>query len=365
MLRIMSRTRTVLLLILINLILVLVIGAGYFGWLASNHPIRINLNFDYPTRYQPDPDNGYAHIPNLDLKLPAGTRLHTNGQGIRSDSPNAADYETADIISIGGSQTLGSTVQAEEAFPSVLGKLLGATSANLGVSGYGGVTGYTQLKKFWHLKPKVVIYGFWEDHEYRNISQCAPSWAPFCRAVPHIEFDGSEPHIVEPKSSNDLSMFLSAKYIQAVGAGRKEYPLWQDAFWVFQVELQKILWTLGLEDRYRVDTSAEQKETATRYLLSQLALETQENGAKLIVIFLPSYLGKEPLVAIPSYIPKQLQASGAYLIDMTKEFQNIIATKGRKALMVPEDKTKHMSTLAHTTIAKKAAELIKARGLLR
>ncbi len=365
----MTRTRTILIIVLTTLVLIGITGVGYYAVRATQFPIRIGRPFDYPFQFQPDPEVGFVRIANLDLKIPIGSkefrqmRLYTNGQGLRVDRPNAPDYKTADILSIGGSQTLGHGVQAEQTFSQVMGRLLGVTSANLGVDSYGGVTAYARLKQFWRLKPKVIVYGFWPDHEHRNISRCAPSATPFCLAVPHIEFDDSGPRIVGPKSSNVYSMRLSAKYLRAIGTGRQEYPLWQDMYWNFRVDIQKILWKLGWDGRYNSSASAEQREIATRHLLSTLARETQENGAKLVVVFLPDYQGKGPLAAVHSYVPEQLEASGSNLIDMTAEFSNIIIARGRQALMVPEDG--HMSALAHRIIARKAAAIIEARGLLK
>gem|GEM_PF-4168693 len=151
---------------------------------SSQHPISwaaVPIYLSGQSMFQPDSEVGYLARPNLRVvnDNPA-LSYFTNELSARVATPNVSLPAKVDVVSVGCSQTMGQGVASDDTFTGVLERKFGMTGQNFGMSGYGGVGSLLLMRRALRLKPRVVVYGFWEDHLNRNVEACLESGMPFC-----------------------------------------------------------------------------------------------------------------------------------------------------------------------------------------
>ena len=98
----------------------------------------------------------------------AATRAGYDAWGFR----NTRVPDQADIVAIGDSHTYGNTVRMQGSWPILLGQLVGHSSYNMGMGGYGPNQYFYLLKtKALSLKPKLVLCGLWMGDDFENAYQ--------------------------------------------------------------------------------------------------------------------------------------------------------------------------------------------------
>jgi len=148
----------------------------------------------------PDPETGYRARPNLiAVSDSPALSYYTNARGARTNGPGDAVPAKVDFITIGDSQTVGYGVASDETYTSDLARETNLVGLNFGVSGFGGVGSLLVLRRELDLAPRVVVYGFWEDHLNRNVRPCLESGTPFCIPRPSVTLGPSGPSIRLPE----------------------------------------------------------------------------------------------------------------------------------------------------------------------
>jgi lysophospholipase L1-like esterase len=99
----------------------------------------------------------------LGIRLPPGAGGH-DAWGFRNPRVPAS----ADVVALGDSHTYGNTAKMTEAWPSVLGRLLGRSVYNMGMGGYGPNQYAALLSQALRLAPKAVVCGFYMGDDFDN-----------------------------------------------------------------------------------------------------------------------------------------------------------------------------------------------------
>ncbi len=107
-----------------------------------------------------------------------------------SDPSESKNDTTPDVVIIGSSISWGQGVKNPNTLASVLRRDTDLKTINLSVPGASTLYSALRLEKFPHLRPKVIVYVFYDDHLYRNIRECFPADAPLCVRLPIVEKDG-------------------------------------------------------------------------------------------------------------------------------------------------------------------------------
>src|ERR1043166_1793444 len=94
--------------------------------------------------------------PQLGVRIPPNSPGH-DANGYR----NAAGRQQADIVAVGDSQTWGVNVQAADAWPQQLEKIVQRPVYNMSVGGYGPVQYWQLIPKAVSLSPKVIVVGLY------------------------------------------------------------------------------------------------------------------------------------------------------------------------------------------------------------
>lgn len=130
-----------------------------------------------------------------DSVLGAVPSQSTRGHGFdRWGFRNADVPETADIVAIGDSHTYGNTATMQDSWPSVVERLSGRRTYNMGLGGYGPNQYFHVLKtRALTLKPRLVIAGLYMGDDFENaylITYGLEHWKAL-RALPpeKVDFD--------------------------------------------------------------------------------------------------------------------------------------------------------------------------------
>jgi hypothetical protein len=313
--------------------------------------------------FQPDPEVGYILKPRQTIKSEGSSSVvyYVGDRGIRVGSQNASLPNVVEILAVGCSQTYGQGLPYEKTFPEQIAKIIGVRVANLGVSGYGGLSSLYLAGRFRDLQPRVLVYGFWEDHLYRNLARCANSHSPYCISLPYFSCDAETCDRIREAENNRISMWLTERYVRDLGSGRSAYPFANDLYWTAQLLLRRVLLGFGLADRYVQVTDVAALRTSTKKFFSLLRKETETWGMKAIVVFIPYYFNDD-IHNVPDYVIESALSENIPLVYLTDQFRDEVV-RHPGSLAIPGDG--HMTARAHRIVAEAVAKQIRALELLR
>lgn len=105
---------------------------------------------------------------------------------------NRAVPETADLVVIGDSQTYGNAARMDEAWPQLVGSMVGRNVYNMALGGYGPNQYYYLLRnKALSLKPRMIIVGLSMSDDFDNaylMTYGSDYWA-YLRGLPGVTVD--------------------------------------------------------------------------------------------------------------------------------------------------------------------------------
>ena len=81
---------------------------------------------------------------------------------------NRSTLSRAGVVALGDSHTYGTSVIAEEAWPTLLSGELGVDVYNMGIGGYGAAHGNENLATALQLEPDLVIFGLYFGNDFRD-----------------------------------------------------------------------------------------------------------------------------------------------------------------------------------------------------
>ena len=320
-------------------------GVNFFE--SDRYQFQANLE----TAFEPKP--GFSGI--NDLAAP--TDITYDRLGARVDSPGIETGNTVYMMTIGCSQGFGHGVRNSQTFTSILGVLLGKPVANFSVSGYGGVSALLRLRQRVNLKPKVIVYAFWEDHFNRNVNHCFTTGSPVCFEAPTIQFDAeSHPYIQFPSNTTHNLELTRRWYLEASSKSDKYRTFVTDLYWS-----SYSVWR-SIEKEYRRITGQpeeppeENKVAAANFVIDQMKLTADQIGAQLVVIYIPIYFDGT-MRQVPQDMRISAERKGIIFIDMTKRLQTL--REAAVPLAIHGDG--HMTAAVHRAITDEVLNYIQRR----
>jgi len=302
-------------------------------------------------QYQANPETAFEPRPGFtgisDL-TEAKTYFTYDMLGARVDNPGVETTIPVYLMTIGCSQSWGQGVNNNQTFTAVLAKRLKKPVANFSVPSYGGVGSLLRLRQHINLKPKVIVYAFWEDHFNRNVDRCSKTTgSPVCLEMPTVQFDVENyPYLQFP--SNAIRNLESTRmwFLEASGQTDKYRTYLTDFYWsAYSV------WR-SIEKEYRQITghpeelSDEKKIAAANFVLDQMKLTVDLVEARLVVVYIPLYFDNTMRRA-PQDMKISAERKGITFIDMTNRLQAMRMTG--VPLAIPGDG--HMTTAVHLAVA--------------
>src|SRR5882724_7840004 len=137
------------------------------------------------------------------------------------------------------------------------------------------------LKRTLDLRPRLVVYGFMEDHLRRNLSPCASSYAPFCTPVAYVAIDAEGKPFTHRPRHELFSLERNRKFYEEVTM-RDRFTI-DDVLWRARVDLFRVRESRLIQ--YPNDRAS--RERSLSWLLWQMDLATRKAGARLLVMYIP------------------------------------------------------------------------------
>jgi hypothetical protein len=282
-----------------------------------------------------------------------GWHIFTDAQRARVDAPGVETPERVDVMTVGCSFTWGAGVENPETYAQRLGRMLGASVANFGMGSYGSVQAFQSLVRHADLKPKVVVYGFIQDHLRRNVSPCAPNYVPYCLPVSYLRREGNwitiaPPHMeyFSPEDNRAFNMevalrpptdpvawFLGAKWAAKIAVFRYRNPR-----------------TIAIDD------SPQTAAAGIEAMMRGMESESRAIGAKLVVLHVP-YLPRGRVQPVSPALTAALANKDITFVDFGPVAAAYYARDPSGTLVLGPDDP-HPNPLAHRMIADTLAPVV-------
>jgi hypothetical protein len=271
----------------------------------------------------------------------------------RVDAPGAETPERVDVMAIGCSFTWGTGVESEATYPRQLERMLGVPVANFGMGSYGSVQAFQTLLRNADLKPKVVVYGFIQDHLRRNLSPCAPNFVPYCLPVSYLERENDflvlHPPHMEYFSPTDNQAFLAEVSMRDPN---EPFAWLRRAEWAAKIALFRY----RNSDTIAVETSPAIAGAGIRVMIDAMLEETQKIGARLVVLNMP-YLPRGNTRPVPPALAAAVADKDLTFVDFTPVALDYYERHAAGTLTLPTDP--HPSPETHRLIAETLASVIR------
>jgi hypothetical protein len=211
--------------------------------------------------------------------------IHTDRRSARVNAAGEQSEATVDVLAVGCSFTWGAGIESQDTYIQQLGRILDVSVANLAMASYGSVQAFQMLVRNADLRPKVIVYGFINDHLRRNLSPCAPNNVPHCIPVAYLQREGDQlvlqpPHmeLFAPEENRAFNFEVAMREPTDVGA------LLLGAKWAAKIAYMQYFGP----DTVIVDQSPEIAAIALKVMIHAMADEAQKVGARFVVLNIPA-----------------------------------------------------------------------------
>ncbi len=329
-------------------ILAVLIVAAYYTYSAWSYYQAMSSSFG-KSLYTQDPLLGYRLKPELHFlaTVPPAFWIFTDSHGVRvgDDPPDLS--QGVSILAAGCSVTFGQRVMHEESFPGRIGKSLGVTTYNLGISGFSTLSSMLHAKEFFSLKPRVVIYGLIDDHFHRNLLPCTSFWrSENCRATVYLrpgEAGGFER--VHPVTRTDFHMEEEFRE-------RTDFS-WRDVAWAVRRDWRKALGVDAARINARAAEALEPLDqlNAMTFLMDEWHGLAQKNHFELVVVYIPSADHPAPLSPEKRALFEAMEKlPNFHFVDSYPSFRSYLDRNAEGSLCAAPDDC-HPSAEGHRLIA--------------
>jgi hypothetical protein len=274
-------------------------------------PTRPPLDDGLPVLQEPDDDLGWRNKigsvvwPGQGEDGGKDIRMTFWSNGLRATAP-APDLDRPHVVVIGCSYTQGWAVTDQETYPWHLqAEFPSHAFLNYGTAGYGTYQSLLALERYFaagHDSPAVVIYGFIDYHEDRNVAPA--SWL---KALATASRAGT----------------LSIPFVSIGADGTLErHRLDRANSWPLRSHLASVA---AVEDRvleFRTRGRFEQRREVTDRLILELQRVTRDHGSRLLVAILESR--DEPKAHVTAFTARE----GIESVDCTVPNQELLQVPG-------------------------------------
>lgn len=281
---------------LVAAISLVLFAALYVGWQYRNF-LEMRRHTTGESFIEDNALVGYRLKPDSSFtSLDSGYTAQASNEGLRSRAKGDDSKGPCDILVAGCSFMWGDGVDYDQTFPAQLAKATGLKVDNAAVPSYSLLQGVLTVGLLADKKPRLVIFGFFDDQLPRSLSPCAPSLNGFCRPAPRLAYDPDRHGlaILPPPDLPYASSAVTEDYYLAkrFDAGFLRYAAWED--------LLKLTGRDADSLRARALAAFHQQSTdaaAFDFLLGELARRTRAMGARLLFVHLPHPEAVRPLNA--------------------------------------------------------------------
>ncbi|MBO6520063.1 MAG: SGNH/GDSL hydrolase family protein [Rhodospirillales bacterium] len=326
-----------------------------------------SIDIDNP-RFIANDQSGYENRPNIMMELVSTASIDGETFNIRTPVRHAGDgaripmsgpldaASEVKVVAVGGSQTWGQGVKAEQTFSSVFASHLSIPNRNYGVSGSGGASSYFILKqKLAKISPKYVLYGFWEDHMNRNLRYCANNKFPVCSPLAYVSGTRENDFVLNPAKNSQVLIEDLGDFFRDMQRRPSLIGLPKDMYWTHRRLLRQL--DEAINPLAYDKAPVERKIAASQFVLKNMAELTRKAGASLIVVYIPLYFS-DTIEAANSVFLKTAKENKFVFVDTTE----VLRDMKEKNVPVFIEGDGHLSVSAHRAIAKEILSRVGRSG---
>jgi hypothetical protein len=296
---------------------------------------------------------------NPDEELVTHIWFDSNGIRVQGENQNIADQ--VDILVVGESNTWGQGVSYHNTYAALLGEKLGMSVANLGLIGSNGVQGLLLVRRYLPCKPKLIVYGFWEEHFASNIRRCPNIDSPVCLGRPVIKGFAIKRLRVSLPWRVNTALKQYRKWYQESALG-PHMPLMRRWYWTTRI-LARVLSERYIESLRRgfgdLSTISETPAwndslNAALYVISEMKALADSVGAKLVIAYMPIFFS-EKMHSPPSELRQHTENLGVIFVDMEPIWRER-KCKGEKFYFAHD---MHLDSIGHADVSDAIAHALK------
>jgi hypothetical protein len=334
------------------------VALGYFGW-RGTQLARLPARLSGDWIMERDDEIGFVaarHGATEIRQLDTGQTFHvfTDGRRARVDGPDVETPAHVDVMTVGCSFTWGAGVENEDTYARRLGRMLDVPVANFAMGSYGSVQAFQNVVRHRDLAPKVIVYGFIQDHLRRNVSPCAPNYVPYCLPVSYLEREGDWVTLRPPHMEYFAPEDNRAFNVEVVLRDPSDPVSWLlGAKWAAKIALFQYRYA----DTISVDRSAETAAAGIAAMIRAMADEAESMGARLVVLNMPN-LPRGRVQLAPEALTRAVADKKVTFVDFQPIAADYYARDATGTLILPNDP--HPNPTAHRLIAETLAPVVRA-----
>jgi len=290
------------------------------------------------------------------------TNVYFDPNGIRVGNKNDEVKNQVDILVLGESNTWGQGVNYNETYAAIVGERLNMNVANLGLIGSNGVQSLLLLRRYLKFKPKLIIYGFWEEHLLSNIQRCPNIDSPVCLGRPIIKrFHRKTLQVSLPKGAKlALKQYVNWYRDSSLGT---DLPLLRKWYWkirlAFRVIAERHIDNLKRGSGYQKLNSSSKKWNyaidASKYVVSEMKELADSVGAKLVIVYLPIFFMEE-INSLPIELQAHMKNLDVIFVDMGPTWY----TKKNNGENFYFTKDLHLNQKGHSDVSERIVSSLKS-----
>lgn len=329
-------------------------GIAGTAWVLEMRSIQQLLaRHEWPRNaHSPDPELGFRPTRNFSgVMLDGRYHVRTDSFGSRIPKDARQDvFEPNGVLAVGCSFTYGYDVEAEQAFPYVIGQLLQIPSYNFGVCAYSYATAVLLVKQLERdgtlarLAPQFLILGAGSWLEDRSRSPFYPSDS-LPLTYPYLRNENGKATVARAPSVIDARYAFGAAEIQKgdeITLSRR----------MVLASLVPRVWFAKVYSRTLPDPGSQstlRDEAIYEFVTTELGDIARRHNMRLAILWLPHH---------------EVEAVNPTLVQVLSKHPDIILIDGNEAMRhhsVPSQEfaDRHPSVMAHAGYARHVAEILK------
>lgn len=346
-------------------------GLAAFVWTRVETHVRRAASTEFldpalnPTAPVPfienDRDLGYRPVPGVHYlkRDPSGvvTEIATDTRGFRVDGPGRVGPAAAEILVVGCSQSWGQGVDNSATYAARLSRELGVSVANASVPGYSTVQSLLMAERHADLRPRLIVYGFYADHLFRNFERQSPR--------PSVARDADGWRIVPSEYRTHPALDRLADALVGLygwfGVPREfsRGPVETEARNAYRAALRRLGAAEAEWSPAGRPTFDEWQTTleAARVPLEAMTALANRLSARLVVVWIP--FSDPPITPFPPELAAFLSERGAIVVDAHPLLSPYFGTPRLGEILVPNDW--HLGERGHALVAQAITQALAAQ----